>query len=154
MTLVDTASTEVQNRIEPRADTLSAFAPRWRTVTIRLNRSETLPRWMPYVIGRLTELQRSLVQPDDEIPTPDPAALERSLVELARIMEVDTPTPSVVPTFDGGVMFVWHKAGWDIEVDVGPKETSVWAQRRDGSVCWSGSLDEHVRDVTKVLTTM
>jgi hypothetical protein len=102
-------------------------------------------------MDRLQELLGLAYEPEDETPSPHPEAVQRALPELVRFMRPDTPTPSVVPTFDGGVQFVWHKSGWDIEVEVGPKETLLWAQRRDGSASWHGSLDEHIDEMRSLL---
>jgi hypothetical protein len=103
-------------------------------------------------MGRLRELLQLAYGPDEGLSSPHPEAIQRALPELIRFMRVDTPTPSVVPTFDGGVQFVWHKGGWDVEVEVGPKETLLWAQRRDGSVSWHGSLDDRVDDARAVMS--
>jgi hypothetical protein len=155
MTTTASALTGFRPDTSPRADDVSMFAARSHpTVKVRIQHAEETPRWLPYVIVRLRDLQRLLNEPAYEVPTPDPDALERALSELARFMRIDTPTPSVVPTYDGGVQFVWHKGGWDVEVEVGPKETLVWAQRRDGSVSWDGSLNNHIDEVRALLSEL
>lgn len=154
MTSTDSALTNFRPATSPGADDLSAFAyRRRRIVTVRATRAET-PRWLHYVMARLRELQRLIYEPDDETPSPQPEALERALPEIARFMGSDTPTPSVVPTYDGGVQFVWHRGGWDLEVEVGPKETLVWAQRRDGSSSWHGSLDDQLESIRNLLAQL
>jgi hypothetical protein len=155
MTVTDSALTSFRPESSPGADDLSAFAPRRRaSAKIRIARAAEAPRWLPYVMGRLEELHRLVYEPDDEVPTPHPESIQRALSELVRFMRWDTSTPSVVPTFDGGVQFVWHKGGWDVEVEVGPKETLVWAQRRDGGDSWDGSLDERVDDIRSLLSQL
>lgn len=155
VTITDSALTGFQPASSPSADDLAVFAPRRRAaIKIRVPRADDTPRWLPYVMERLMELQRILDEPDDEIATPYPEALERALPELVRFMRVDSPTPSVVPTYDGGVQFVWHKNGWDVEIEVGPKETLVWVQRRDGSDSWDGSLDDFVGDVRSLMSEL
>ena len=152
VTITDNALTRFQPDEPPTADDLAAFAsPRQRVMRVTVRRADETPKWLPYVMSRLQELLVLAYEPDDETPSPHPEAVQRALSELVRFMSRETPTPSVVPTFDGGVQFVWHKAGWDVEVEVGPKETLLWAQRRDGSVSWHGSLDEHIEDARTLL---
>lgn len=136
------------------ANDASMFPIRRAAVKVRISSAKETPRWLPYVVGRMGDLERLLYEPADEVPTPCRAALERALLELRRFMAIESPTPSVVPTFDGGVQFVWHKGGWDIEVEVGEKETMVWARRRDGGDSWGGSLDDRVGDVRKLLSEL
>lgn len=73
----------------------------------------------------MVELGRLAVAPEPDVQSPQPEAVRRALGEVVRFMGVDTPTPCVVPTLDGGVQFVWHKGGWDVEVEVevGPNDT-------------------------------
>jgi hypothetical protein len=155
VTITDHTLTDFRPASSPSADDLAAFAPRRRmSVKVRVQRASETPRWLRYVIGRLRELQRLVDEPDDEVPTPYPEALERALPELVRFMQVDTPTPSVVPTYNGNVQFVWHKGGWDVEVEVGSKETLVWAQRRGGDASWDGSLDDHVGELRALMAEL
>jgi hypothetical protein len=155
VTVTDSALNSFRPESSPSADDLSAFVPRRRAAAkVRIPRGSEAPRWLPYVMERLEALHRLVYEPDDEVPTPYPESIQRALPELARFMRTDTPTPTVVPTFDGGVQFVWHKGGWDVEVEVGPKETLVWAQRRDGDESWDGSLDERVDDVRSLMARL
>ena len=153
MTMTDSALGGFRPALSPTADDLAAFTPRrGRTVRVLVDQADETPRWLPYVIGRLRELLHFAYDPDEGLPPPHPEAIQRALPELIRFMRVDAPTPSVVPTFEGGVQFVWHKGGWDVEVEVGPNETLVWAQRRDGSASWHGSLDDRVHDARAVMS--
>lgn len=138
----------------PSADQLAAFAPRQRPVKVRLERSAEAPRWLTYVIDRLEELNRLLVEPQGEIPVPYPEALGRAFGELTRFMGAYSPTPSVIPTADGSVQYVWHKGGWDVEVEVTTRQTYVWARRRDGQQGWDGNLDDRVRDLQELMTEL
>jgi hypothetical protein len=153
MTITDGALTRFRAANLPTVEDASVFEPQGRsTIKIRVLRSD-MPRWLPYIMSRLGELQ-VVEEPDDEVPTPYPEALNRALPELIRFMRIDTPTPSVVPTYEGGVQFVWHKGGWDVEVEVGPKETLVWAQLRGGGDSWDGSLDDRVGELRNLLTQL
>ncbi len=155
VTITDSALMHFRPESSPSADDLAVFAPRrGPTVKVKVRRAEETPRWLPYVMTRLSELLHLAYELDDDVPPPHPETIQRALPELVRFMRSDTPTPSVVPTFDGAVQFVWHKGGWDIEVEVGPKETLLWAQRRDGDASWHGSLDEHLDDIRTLLSSL
>lgn len=155
MTITDSPLTQFLPDPSPSADALAVFAPRAGLVMrVRIQGAEETPRWLSYVMTRLQALLALAYEPDDEVPTPHLEAIHRALPELSRFMRADTPTPSVVPTVDGGVQFVWHKRGWDLEIEVGPKETLLWAQRRDGSTTVHGSLDERLVDARNVLAEM
>lgn len=122
----------------------SAFEPLMpKLVLVRAVPQRELPQWLPYVLRRLNDLALKLDEPDPDDPAiPDPIALERSLAELQRLLADDTPTPSVVPTSEGGVQFVWHKGGWDIEIEVLPSETLAWGRNRSVGARWSGELED------------
>lgn len=153
MTITDSVLTIFRPAPSPAADDLAAFTPRrGPTFRVLVHHADETPQWLPYVMGRLRELLQLTFDQDEGAPPLHPEAIQRALLELIRFMRVDTPTPSVVPTFDGGVQFVWHKSGWDVEVEVGPKETLLWAQRRDGAASWHGSLDERVEDARAVMS--
>lgn len=122
-------------------------------VTIRVDPRRKSPRWLPYVAHRLNELASRADEPDLEgIRAPDASVLERSLRVLRELLFDDTPTPSVVPTSDGGVQFVWHKAGWDIEIEVLPSETYVWGRnRRETGREFSGTLPDRSSELRETL---
>ena len=42
-----------------------------------------------------------------------------SVSVMDRIMQDDSPEPSVVPLADGGVQLEWHRGGVDLEIEVG-----------------------------------
>lgn len=107
------------------------------------------PNWLPYVIDRLNVIAGS---PDaDDVNS---GALGRVLEVLRQLLRSDTPTPSVVPCEDGGIQCVWHKAGWDLEVDVLVAETTVWARERSTGTTWGGPLADYREDTELVLKTL
>lgn len=152
MTLVNTGSTAFEfDIVEPEAQAFS----RTRRASVKVTvRAATAPRWLSYVIERLNELASLVDDPEEGLPAPAHEVLNRALDEANRFMSLATPTPSVVPTVDGHVEFVWHKAGWDVEVEVGPKETCVWARDRESGESWSGSLDECKGELVSLLYRM
>ena len=48
----------------------------------------------------------------------DISAIRSMLMLLPKILANDTPTPNVVPTWDGGVQVEWHRNGVDLEIEV------------------------------------
>lgn len=125
-------------------------------VTISIYSEQQSPRWLPYVARRLNELASRSNEPTPEaIGAPDPWVLKHALVVLSEWLSDDTPTPSVVPTPDGGVQFVWHKSGWDIEIEVLPSETYVWGRNRnDTGREFSGDLPERAPELQAALREM
>lgn len=155
VTVTESALSSFRPQFSPGADDLAAFVPRkGPVVKVRVHSAADTPRWLVSVLDRLSELSRLADEPDPEAPLLYPEAVQRALPELVRFMRFDTPTPSLVPTLDGGVQFVWHKGGWDVEVEVGPKETLLWAQQRDGDVSWHGSLDDHLHEIRNLLSKL
>jgi len=141
----------------PKRSAHEISVPRQRSadrVKVRVMPKHQAPRWLPYVIQRLNDLGSLADNSSEEMIALGPDILARALVELGRFMTPETPTPSLVPTHEGYLQFVWHKAGWDIEVDVGPNETEVWASKRDGSVGWQGSLHEREAELTSILASL
>ena len=88
-----------------------------------------MSRWGAYVSQRLGELERG---EGDYTGLKQPSA---ATVAFARRMAAETfrdttPTPSVVPTPDGGIDFVWHKNGYDVEWCITEGEAEFWAHHR------------------------
>lgn len=110
-------------------------------------------RWRDYVVHRLAQLRRGegdftgLTQPSDRV-----IARARAIADV--LFQDDTPTPSVVPSEDGNVSFVWRKAGWKVEIEVGSKEVSVWARERSSGTLLSGSLGELRTEVSDLLSIL
>ena len=104
------------------------------------------PRWLPYVQARLNEMAEGIrgIGGEEGISA-DPAALRRALPELTSLLDDGTPAPSVVPTVDGGVQFVWHRSGWDIEIEVLATTTLAWVRRRGEGPGTAGSVAQ-IRD--------
>lgn len=107
-------------------------------------------RWRNYVEQRLGELSVGAHNFTGlRVPS-------RHVVDLARHVAQDwfypdTPTPSVLPSEGGEVLFVWHKAGWDLEISVGPGGAEVWAYDRGSGKELSGSLEELGYATSRVL---
>jgi hypothetical protein len=129
----------VQNEVIDKAHGLSTRA----TV-------ETAP-WHGYVQTRLVEMMFEGLMHEDY---PASALVVRAWSEVNSVFGHHTPTPSVVPSEDGGIAFVWHKNGWDVELDVDPTETTVWAQRRDDGTNLYGPLATQRGRLVEMLSEM
>jgi hypothetical protein len=116
---------------------------------VEASRSDS--RWQRYVSERIEEI-RSGRDDYSELPRPSPYVVERAWWVATSVLKADTPTPSVVPSDEGNVVFVWHKALWDLEIEVGPRETRVWAHNRKTDTMFSGLLDEQLPRLSRLLS--
>lgn len=99
-----------------------------------------LSRWAPYVARRLLEMSDRTPVPGIKYPTR--SVLERAWYLASAFFPESTPTPSVVPSHDGNVTFVWHKQNWDVEIDVDPRTVAVWARNRTTGETWQGEQND------------
>ena len=137
---MSTSSAEM-NVYNPAAISTSAVERREERNAIGTNAIVRTSRWHAYVVQRFTELESGMFDFTD-LRIPPPSAIERAKSIATDTFRPDTPTPSVVPSEDGSVLFVWHKAGWDVELEVSESTASVWAHHREDSSTWHGSLSE------------
>jgi hypothetical protein len=104
-------------------------------------------RWSSYI-------QRRFEQLTAETPS-SPAFTETLNAAWKSILNLFAPniaTPSVLPGDEGGIVLVWHKGGWDIEIDFGPLEApSVWTVNRSDLVGFDGNLSDHREELLDVL---
>jgi hypothetical protein len=107
-------------------------------------------RWQKYVHQRMQEM-RSGDDDFTELPQPTTFVIDRAWQVATRLLHPDTPTPSVVPSDEGNVVLVWHKARWDLEIEVGPEEVTVWAHNQRTGRMFSGSLDAQLEKVSSLL---
>ncbi len=135
-------TTATDSRLTPFDANLSA---------IRANRSDS--RWHRYVSRRLIEL-RNGEHDFTGFQVPSAEVIERARFLANSIFEPEHPTPSVVPSEEGDVLYIWHKAGWDLEIDVGLEEISVWVHNRRTGKEWYGSLEELRAPVAELLDSL
>lgn len=113
-------------------------------------RLAVVPRWSRYVERRLKEI-RSGAHDFTGLQVPS-----SQVVDLARQLAwnwfyPDTPTPSVLPSENGDVLYVWHKAGWDVEICVGREGIEIWAYHRGSGSELRGSMEELGYATSKLL---
>ena len=98
-------------------------------------------KWNSYVSRRLAALR---VGADDftGLKVPSPWIVDRAWDVASSYFRRTTPPPSVVPTEDGDILYLWRKAGWELHVEIGSEGTTAWAYHRQSGETWSGSLGE------------
>ena len=109
-----------------------------------------VPRWRRYVEQRLRELSLG-AHNFTGLRVPSGHVVDLAARVAQDWFYPDTPTPSVLPSEDGEVLFVWHKAGWDLEIIVGPGGAEIWAYDRGSGKELSGSLEELGYATSRVL---
>jgi len=120
-------------------------------ITRQVNISRS--RWYAYVTKRLAELASGRTDYSD-MPLPPHAACARALTLAENLFDLNTPTPSVVPSEEGTVVFVWRSQALELEIEVGSEETEVWAYDRPGGNVWSGQLEDRRASVSALLGSL
>lgn len=100
-------------------------------------------RWGPYVLQRLRELENGEGREFWEAEWPPAGAILNARRVCSQTFRPDTPTPSVVPTAEGEVAFIWMKNSHDAEITVTADDATLWLRDRVTGEEWSGSLAEH-----------
>lgn len=108
-------------------------------------------------IEKLNELRRLTASNWSAGAKPiDMSAIKSTLELLTKILVNDTPPPSVVPTWDGGVQVEWHCNGVDLEIEVSADQESEYYffdhrsnEEAEGKV--RGNVDQISRYVKKLL---
>lgn len=112
-----------------------------------------MSRWATYIAGRLAALRRG----DGDfagLRQPTAQTVDRAEQVAADLFRDNTPTPSLVPSPEGTVLFVWHKAGWWVEIVVGPDEVDVWAHHSESQATFHGRLDDNRQRVCELLDSL
>jgi hypothetical protein len=110
-------------------------------------------RWYSYVGRRLAELTEGK-HASSGMPVPTRIVTERALAVAMEHFDIDTPTPSVVPSEEGNVLFVWRSEMLELEIEIGLKESTVWAYDRSRGEVWSGALAEQQESVSRWLASL
>lgn len=115
------------------------------TVTGGGRAGASVTHWGPYVRSRLEDIRSGKGRENWDGEWPPPAAAAAAWNLAVDALPDDAPTPSVVPGDDDGtVMLIWHKGGWDIEVEVNREGSALlWMHDRGGSgEMYSAPLEE------------
>lgn len=105
-----------------------------------------------YVHRRLVQMyERSKLELQ---PYPDEWLIASTWHRAWALIAPGVPTPSVVPSEEGNVSFVWHKNGWDIELEFGLMASEIWASRRDSNDVLEGTLEETGTELEQLLRNL
>ena len=77
-----------------------------------------------------------------EIPI---SAVDAMLSVLANTLESQTPPPTIVPTWDGGLQAEWHRNGVDLEIEAPPNGTPEYYFRSESEEVESPVWDDLAR---------
>jgi hypothetical protein len=102
--------------------------PTWKTLSPSSAPSAigALPAWAPAVDEELRGL--TLLPPGWDSYSARPISADTATAAmdlLRRVVQDDTPVPSIVPMSRGGIQLEWHLRGMNIEVTVPPRGSSV-----------------------------
>ena len=95
----------------------------------------SVTRWGTYVEQRLGELERGEGDYTD-LCKPSAAVVASARRLAAETFRDGTPAPSVVPTADGGIDFLWARNGYDAEFTVTEAGAEFWARQRSTGRQW------------------
>ena len=91
-------------------------------IDVRRNTAQKLYRtkWFTSTFDAMVALFRG-----SSFPSPIPRSIQLKLVAnmltiLIEVLDSQTPPPSVVPTWEGGLQVEWHRNGVDLEIEVSP----------------------------------
>ncbi|HJT31132.1 MAG TPA: hypothetical protein VJ783_03620, partial [Pirellulales bacterium] len=80
----------------------------------------------------------------------DPQIALSALKLLGRVMRIDSPPPSVVPTSTGGIQFEWHAHGIDLEVAI-VSAHDFTVSYEDVSESWEKELSTDLSPLANVI---
>ena len=114
-------TTAAMCRVDPSLTLAERWASRPTTVTDRPQ-----PQWLQPTIRRMLDLPWDDDNWNDDAKRTDPGAAADLLILLTSILDAAAPTPSIVPTWRGGVQAEWHRNGVNLEIEVDPTEPSEY----------------------------
>lgn len=112
-----------------------------------------IARWNRYVVQRLEELRVGAFD-FTGLQVPSEQVVDQAWMIASTTFHLDTPPPSVLPSEEGEVLFIWHKSGWDIQINVGPEETTVWTHDRSSGAEFWGSLVSQQKELANLLNIL
>jgi hypothetical protein len=114
--------------------------------------THTVAPWVDYVSDRLSAIA---ADPAPDLPRAE--VINRARSWIMHLLPPSAPAPAVLPSEGGGIDFVWHRGGWNVEIGVEPDGTeTVWTWNRESDEEVFGDLEEHrdfVIDLIRALTS-
>ena len=77
-------------------------------------------KWFRPALEAMLDLRSRSSAPGWEFKKTRISALDAMLSVLANTLDSQTPPPTIVPTWGGGLQAEWHRNGVDLEIEVGP----------------------------------
>ena len=114
-----------------------------------LSKHPPQPQWLQPTIQRMLALPWDDGNWNDDARPTDPAAAAKLLILLVSTLDDTAPTPTIVPTWRGGVQAEWHTNGVDLEIEVDPTEPAQYfffshADEEEYEEPVAGNLDQLV----------
>lgn len=102
---------------------------------LMLPRARRIPDWVEPTVEALLRVMQLPRNWDSYGAEPvQTVVLRRTLEVLSRVMEEDSPRPSIVPLSDGGLQMEWHLRNQDVEIVVATDEPpSYYYRDQEGS---------------------
>lgn len=117
----------------------------------RMMNYQTLPTWCQYLNNRLAQMSKRAAA---SVNYPGADVLDRAWKIALVTFSPHCPTPSVLPGEGGSVQFIWHKGGWDVELEVERSGEYVWARNRRTGETWHGELVGLFNQFAELLSTL
>ena len=77
-------------------------------------------KWLRPTIESMIDLHFRSSEPEWEFGKIRVATIESMVNVLATALEIQTPPPFMVPTWEGGLQAEWHRNGVDLEIETPP----------------------------------
>ena len=83
-------------------------------------------KWFRPALETMLDLRSRSSAPGWESEKIRDSALDEMLSVLSNTLDSQTPTPTIVPTWEGGLQAEWHRNGVDLEIEVGAGRKAVY----------------------------
>lgn len=107
---------------------------------------QRVPAWMQPTIQAFGGLRWSAEDLEDGANPTEPAAAAALLRLLAVVLPSESPVPSIVPTWRGGVQAEWHENGVYLEIEADPDGSIEYYFSNAGEEA-EGSASDYLADL-------
>ena len=88
-------------------------------------------KWLRPTVEAMVDLLLRSSAPEWEFGKIRVSTMEAMLSVLATTLEIQTPPPFIVPTWEGGLQAEWHRNGVDLEIETPPNGTPEYYFRSE-----------------------